>query len=70
MKMRGFEKRFVNSPEHSDQVAREAERRVRDLDPKPGARLLLVGRAPFSGAMTPPVRLSAHQSSHPESQRR
>jgi ubiquinone/menaquinone biosynthesis C-methylase UbiE len=42
-KMRAIEKRFVNSPDHSDRVAREAERRVRQLDPQPGQRLLDVG---------------------------
>jgi ubiquinone/menaquinone biosynthesis C-methylase UbiE len=43
VKMRAIEKRFVNSPDHSDRVAREAERRVRELDPQPGERLLDVG---------------------------
>jgi ubiquinone/menaquinone biosynthesis C-methylase UbiE len=43
MKMRGLEKRFVNSPDHSDRAAQEAERRVRELDPQPGERLLDVG---------------------------
>ena len=43
MKMRRFEKRFVNSPRHSDRVARQAETRVGGLDPRPGGRLLDVG---------------------------
>ncbi len=43
MKMRGVEKQFVNSADHSDRVAKEAERRLRDLDPQSGQRLLDVG---------------------------
>ncbi len=43
MKMRRFEKRFVNSPRHSDRVARQAETRVGGLDPGAGGRLLDVG---------------------------
>jgi ubiquinone/menaquinone biosynthesis C-methylase UbiE len=43
MKMRRFEKRFVNSPGHSQQVAEQATTRLARLAPKPGQRLLEVG---------------------------
>jgi ubiquinone/menaquinone biosynthesis C-methylase UbiE len=43
MKMRPIEKRFVNSARHSNRVAVQAERRLRTLNPQPGARLLDVG---------------------------
>jgi ubiquinone/menaquinone biosynthesis C-methylase UbiE len=43
MKMRRFEKRFVNSRRHSDRVARRAEARVGTLGPGAGWRLLDVG---------------------------
>jgi len=43
MKMRRFEKWFVNSPRHSERVAAEAVRRLRAAGTKPGERLLDVG---------------------------
>jgi cyclopropane fatty-acyl-phospholipid synthase-like methyltransferase len=43
MKMRPIEKRFANSARHSDRAAVQAERRLRTLNPQPGARLLDVG---------------------------
>ncbi len=43
MKMRAFEKRFVNNPRHSNRVATRAERLVRIAHPLPGQRLLDVG---------------------------
>src|SRR5690349_7988407 len=43
MKMRRFEKLFVNSDRHSSRVATQAAERIRRLDPKPGQRVLDVG---------------------------
>ena len=43
MKMRAFEKRFVNSQRHSSRVANQAEQRLRSIEPQPGERLLDVG---------------------------
>lgn len=43
MKMGRFEKLFVNSAQHSQRVAEQAERLVRLADPRRGQRLLDVG---------------------------
>jgi ubiquinone/menaquinone biosynthesis C-methylase UbiE len=43
MKMRAFEKRFVNSQRHSSHIANQAEERLRPIEPQPGQRLLDVG---------------------------
>jgi ubiquinone/menaquinone biosynthesis C-methylase UbiE len=43
MRMRRFEKRFVNGVGHSSRVAVEAERRLGGLGPRAGQRLLDVG---------------------------
>lgn len=43
MKMRRFEKRFVNSASHSRRVAEHAVQLLQAADPQPGQRLLDVG---------------------------
>jgi ubiquinone/menaquinone biosynthesis C-methylase UbiE len=43
MKMSLVEKRFVNSPRHSNRVAKRAVGQVSTADPRPGLRLLDVG---------------------------
>jgi ubiquinone/menaquinone biosynthesis C-methylase UbiE len=43
MKMRRFEKRFVNSDVHSNRVAEQAQQLVGTANPKPGQQLLDVG---------------------------
>jgi ubiquinone/menaquinone biosynthesis C-methylase UbiE len=56
MKMGAIEKRFVNSPGHSDEVAAAAARRLRGLPSRPGQCYLDVG----CGNGTAAIHLSAN----------